>query len=229
MAAGSGGGVSGMDARLVGWARAVKSRRGGSGAVLWLFTDARRLPDPLPAIARLPPGLGGVVLRDDGLAGRAALGRRVATLCRARRLALSVAGDWRLAAALHAGLHLRAGRRPPGVPRGLPALTSSAHGMADLVRARRAGVAVAFLSPVFATASHPAGRALGPLRWGRMAGAAAGAAALGGVNGASVRRLPWRICRAVGAIGALDQRDRRQDDVAVVQLSAPESPHFTGS
>ena len=172
-------------------------------AVLWLFTDAARLPDPLAVLRRLPPGLAGVVLRDDGLAGRAELGRRIAALCRARRQALSVAGDWRLAAALHAGLHLRAGRRPPGAPRCLRALTASAHGPADLVRARRFGAAMAFLSPAFATASHPGVRALGPAGWGLAARRAGGAAALGGVNGAVVRRLPARLCRGVGAISAL--------------------------
>ena len=86
-----------MDQRLVAWARAVKSRRRLNGAfagraVLWLFTDAGRLANPMPAAAALPRGLGGVVLRHDGVPGRAALGRALARLCRARRLALSVAG-----------------------------------------------------------------------------------------------------------------------------------------
>ena len=172
-------------------------------AVLWLFTDAARLPDPLAALRRLPAGLAGVVLRDDRLAGRAELGRRLAALCRERRLMLSVAGDWRLAAALHAGLHLRAGRRPAGAPRHLRALTASAHGTADLIRARRAGVAMAFLAPAFATASHPGARPLGPAAWGVVALRGGGAAALGGVDGAAARRLPARLCRGVGAISAL--------------------------
>ena len=195
-----------MDERLVGWARAVKTRRRrcghGSLPVLWLFTDAR-LPDPLPAIARLPRGLAGVVLRDDARPDRAALAGRVAALCRQRRLALSVAGDWRLAARLGAGLHLRGGRRPGAAPRHLPALTSSAHGVADLVRARRAGVRLAFLSPAFVTRSHPGAVPLGPLRWGLAAGRVGGAAALGGMAGAAPRRLPPRRCRGAGAIGAL--------------------------
>ena len=198
-----------MDGKLIGWARAVKRRRtGGAGAgpaVLWLFTDAARLPDPLPAVRRLPAGLAGVVLRDDGLADRVGLGRRIARICRARRLVLAVAGDWRLAAALHAGLHLRAGRRPRA-PRWLPALTSSAHTVADMIRARRAGAAMVFLSPAFATASHPDARPLGAVRWGLAARRLAGAAALGGVDGRQVRLLPRRWCRGAGAIAALRTR-----------------------
>jgi len=196
-----------MDARLVAWARAVKSRhrraRGG-GAPLWLFTDARRLGDPRPVVARLPRGLCGVVLRDDAQAGRAGLARDLARLCRARRLWLSVAGDWRLAAAVKAGVHLRGGRRPAAMPRWLRACTSSAHGQAELRRARRLG-ALAFLSPVFATASHPGAPALGPVRWGLAARGAGAVAALGGIGGAVVARL-GRRCRAVGAITALRER-----------------------
>ena len=108
-----------MDERLVAWARAsVARRRGGDRPFLpplWLFTDANRLPDPRPAVARLPKGLAGVVLRHDGAPDRAALGRDLARLCRARRLTLVVAGDVRLAASLRAGVHLRAGRWPSAI------------------------------------------------------------------------------------------------------------------
>jgi len=194
-----------MDERLVAWARAVKSRqrRGGVFAqrpVLWLFTDARRMADPLAAAARLPRGLCGVVLRHDPAPGRVALGQALARLCRARGLSLSVAGDWRLAAALGAGLHLRGGRRPSAAPRWLRASTSSAHGVAVLRRARRQG-ALAFLSPAFATASHPGAAGLGACRWGLMARRGGEVAALGGIDGRSVRSLPG--CAAAGAIAAL--------------------------
>jgi thiamine-phosphate pyrophosphorylase len=200
-----------MDAKLLAWARAVAGRRGGRPGLppLWLFTDARRVADPRPVVARLPKGLAGVVLRHDGEPGRAALGRDLARLCRARRLRLVVAGDPGLAAALGAGVHLRGGRWPAGAPvlarRRVGALvTSSAHGVAELRRAARAGADLAFLSPAFATGSHPNARVLGSLRWGRFArGAGLAVAALGGIGGATVRRLPRGLCRAVGAIEAL--------------------------
>jgi thiamine-phosphate pyrophosphorylase len=192
-----------MDRRLLAWAYASR-RAGAKLPVLWLFTDARRLPDPRPSVGRLPRGLAGVVLRHDGEPGRAALGRDLARICRARRLALVVAGDPRLAAALGAGVHLRAGRWPCVLRRHRRLITSSAHGGADLVRAHRAGAGLAFLSPTFPTMSHPEVAALGPARWTRLARAAPlPVAALGGVDGAGVRRLPRHICRAVGAIGAL--------------------------
>ena len=194
-----------MDPRLVRWARAVKARRAqdgrrGSGAVppLWLFTDAARLPDPRAAVALLPRGLGGVVLRHDGAPGRAALGRDLAALCRARHLAFVVAGDVRLARTLGAGVHLRGGRRP-GV-QALPGgrgrwITSSAHGPAELRRARLAGAAAAFLSPAFATASHAGARPLGAVRWARAArGAKFPVLALGGITAATARALPYRPC-----------------------------------
>jgi thiamine-phosphate pyrophosphorylase len=191
-----------MDRRLLTWGYA-RRRRGSDLPPLWLFTDARRLPDPRPAVARLPRGLAGVVLRHDGESGRARLGHDLAKICRSRRLALVVAGDARLAAALGAGMHLRAGRWP-GVQRRRGLITSSAHGLADLLRARRAGASLAFLSPAFPTLSHPDAAALGPVRWARLVRAARlPAAALGGIDGTTVRRLPRRACHAIGAIGAL--------------------------
>ncbi len=192
-----------MDRRLLAWAFASR-RRHPTLPRLWLFTDARRLPDPRPAVTRLPIGLAGVVLRHDGEAGRASLGRDLARICRARRLALVVAGDGRLALALGAGLHLRGGRWP-GLPRRYRGLhTSSAHGLTDLVRAYRAGADLVFLSPTFPTLSHPDANALGPARWTGLARAARlPVAALGGIDGSNVRRLPRQLCHAVGAIAAL--------------------------
>jgi thiamine-phosphate pyrophosphorylase len=144
-----------------------------------------------------------VVYRHDDDPNRAALGRDLARICRARRLVLVVAGDVRLAAALRAGVHLRGGQRSiPIRPRGF--VTSSAHSFPDLRRAAHAGAMLAFLSPVFATASHPDAQTLGPTRWSALARhAPIMVAALGGIDGTSARRLPRSLCRVVGAIGAL--------------------------
>ncbi len=191
------------DPALLAWGRSVAARRRGAGRlpVLWLFTDTRRLPDPRPAARLLPRGISGVVLRHDDHPGRAAIGRDLARICRQRRLALVVAGDSRLAAALGAGVHLRGGHWPgPRRRRGL--ITSSAHDPAQLLRASRNGATLAFLSPAFPTASHPGEPALGAVRWCRLARTAPIAvAALGGIDGKTARRL--RHCAGAAAIGAL--------------------------
>jgi thiamine-phosphate pyrophosphorylase len=199
-----------MDAKLVSWARSVKSCRRHAVAApppLWLFTDAARLPNPLATVARLPAGLAGVVFRHDAAPGRAALAKSVARLCRARRLALVIAGDWRLAFTLRAGVHLRGGRRQPRKTKHR-ITTSSAHTVAELQRASRIGVALVFISPVFPTKSHPGGAGLGPLRWGALARRLCArhpfsAAALGGMDGTTAPRLPRSFRGAVGAIEAL--------------------------
>lgn len=227
-----------MDQRLLAWGL----RRRSSLPRLWLFTDSVRLPDPVSAARRLPMGRAGVVFRHDGDAGRLALGLALARVCRARRLALVVAGDVRLAARLGAGVHLRGGRwpgvvRPPhGNPRGIPLVssattiphpaidrprhrrshrpivpgtrltTSSAHSLPELRRAARAGADLAFLSPAFPTASHLDAPGLGAMRWSALARRAPvglAVAALGGIDGRSVHRLPESACYGAGAIGAL--------------------------
>jgi thiamine-phosphate pyrophosphorylase len=208
-----------MDETLIARARAVKRRRHARLPTLWLFTDPLRLADPLAAIARLPAGPGapfcaGVVYRpapDAGLAAeRLRLGRRIAALCRARGIALVVAGDWRLAARIGAGVHLRAGdlRRPGRITKG--PVTAAAHDAAELRRACGGRPVshgkkpdLVFLSPVFPTASHPGAPALGPSRWARLArGAPCAVAALGGVTGNTAKNLP-RFCAGYGAIGAI--------------------------
>ena len=212
-----------MDQSLLAWARAVKRRSRTPHPVLWLFTDAARGVDPLRAAARLPKGLCGVVFRHDQTPDRAAIGRELAKICRARRLTLVVAGDVRLAQALGAGVHLRGGHWPG--PQGSELrrrrpITSSAHALTDIRRAEQAGARVIFLSPVFPTASHPGAPSLGTLRWATLARPTlarptlarptlarsvqkAAILALGGVTGRVARALPREICRGAGAIGAL--------------------------
>ncbi|WP_234730515.1 thiamine phosphate synthase [Acidocella facilis] len=197
-----------MDSRLIAWGRAVK-RRDPQAQIppLWFFTDAQRTPDPLAVIARLPLGLCGVVLRHDQDPDRARLARRVAKICRARRLALIIAGDARLAASLKAGLHLRGGAGRVRPHTGLR--SASAHDEAQIRQARRAGVALVFISPVHPTASHPGARGLGAAGWRRLAArltpvrgkAPIKPFALGGMNGRHARNL-GPACAGVGAIDA---------------------------
>jgi thiamine-phosphate pyrophosphorylase len=191
-----------MDLKLLAW-----GLRGKPAALprLWLFTDDHRLSDPRASVTALPRGRAGVILRHDNDPARALLGRDLARLCRARRLVLVVAGDPRLAAALKAGIHLRGGHWPAPI-RLDGMVTSSAHSVRDLRQARRAGAKLIFLSPTFPTASHAGAPGLGPFRWAaiaRHAGARADLAALGGLDGQTLKRLPSHLFQAIGAIGAL--------------------------
>src|ERR1700733_7196086 len=96
-------GAAGVDRGLLAW-----GLRGRPAPIprLWLFTDDKRLPDPREAVALLPRGRAGVILRHDADPERLKLGRDLARICRVRRLVLVVAGDIRLARALGAGVHL---------------------------------------------------------------------------------------------------------------------------
>ncbi len=186
---------------------AQAARLKGPAPGLWLVTDATRLPNPLPAARRLPPG-SAVLARDLA----APMLRALAAVARARRLRLVVAGDGRLALAHGAGLHL-AERRPnrhvlPFLLARRPAalLAVAAHGRAGLARARRLRADVVLLSPAFSTASHPGAPALGPLRWAALAARApwgVAVVALGGLNYCTAGRLPRRHLAGLAAIGAL--------------------------
>lgn len=176
----------------------------------WLVTDARRLPDPLPAIRRLQRG-DGVLFRHYELppVQRLALARQVAVLCRRRGLVLVVAGDVRLARAVAAdGLHLPQaliGRTAMARRAGLRLVTVAAHDAAALAKASRAGADAALISPVFATASHPGAAPLGLLRFAALATDARRrglqAYALGGLTPASFGRLRHLPLAGYAAIG----------------------------
>jgi thiamine-phosphate pyrophosphorylase len=193
-----------MDERLLAWGRAVKKRQKSGLPVLWLFTDPARLADATISIRALPKNLCGVVFRHDGLPDRDAAGARIAALCQLRGLEMVVAGDTRLARKLGVGVHLRGGRYT-GIPRPVKGLmTSSVHNLPELLRARRAGATILFISPAFETASHPGTTPLGACRWSRLAMQAGNTCAygLGGITGSKINRLAT-YCHGAGAIHAL--------------------------
>lgn len=171
---------------------------------LWLVTDEIRLPDPLPAAARLPKG-SGVIFRHYGAADREAVGRALARLCRARRLTLLVAGDARLAFRLRAqGIHLpeHAAGRISGLKRQGWMVSAAAHSAGAVARAREARMLV--ISPAFPTRSHPGAPVLGPVRFAALASrSSALVIALGGITHASARRLRGGRVHGLAAIGAL--------------------------
>lgn len=127
---------------------------------LWLMTDERMGDALWSALARLPRG-SGVVFRHYGLslAERRALFARVARVARRRGLVLLRAGQDRMGRG-EAGVH---GRRPA---QGL--YTRPAHSRREAIAAIRDGADALFVSPVFATRSHPGAPALGAVRLGLM-------------------------------------------------------------
>ena len=172
-----------------------------------LMTDAERLPDPRAAIKRLPFDAA-VLLRHPDPGARRELADRLVPLCRARDLLVIVSDDLALAEACGAdGLHLpeRSAAAPEALSirrrwRGL--LTCAAHSPRALRRAAVLQADAALLSPVFATASHPGGSAIGALRflaWAREARCPV--YALGGMSAANAGRLSGRAIVGIAGIG----------------------------
>jgi thiamine-phosphate pyrophosphorylase len=142
---------------------------------LWLMTDERIGAALDAAIERVPPG-GGVVLRHHR--SNAALGDRVASLCRERRLMLAVAGDVAFARQLRAAIV----HNPVG-DAGELLVSRSVHSRGEALAAR--GADMVFVSPLVPSASHPDRANLGLEEARALARlAAAPAIALGGMDAA---------------------------------------------
>ena len=148
---------------------------------IWLMSDARMGEALWPALARLPRG-GGVVFRHYDAPDRAALLHRVAVIAARRGLLLVIAGG--------GSLHVHNARRR--IAGGL--MTASAHNRREALAAIRAGADALFVSPVFATRSHPGARALGRVRLGLMIrGLGVPVIALGGMDAPRARGLPKSV------------------------------------
>lgn len=149
---------------------------------LWLMTDERMGEGLWRALERLPRG-SGVVFRHHATAPteRREIYARVRKIARKRRLALVVAAPTLSGAD---GVHGRTAGRKDGL------LTRPVHSRAEAVAAARAGADLIFVSPVFATRSHPRARTLGVVRLGLMLrGIDIPAIALGGMDARRFRRL----------------------------------------
>lgn len=163
---------------------------------IWLMTDERVKKKALiRAVRRLPRGAG-VVFRHYGLKPRKrrALFARVLAAARPRGVRVLLAGTAAMAQAWGAdGWH----GATPGMRRNGAIHTAPAHSPAQMRRAERAGVDALFVSPVFATRSHPKARPLGAVRFGLLARQARKPViALGGMTARRGRAL-----RAMGAHG----------------------------
>lgn len=161
---------------------------------VWLMTD-ERMDDALlmRTLGRLPRGAG-VVFRHYSLAARKrrALFDHVHAMARRRSLVLLLAGAAATARAWKAdGWHGRTSG-PSDMLHSAPA-----HTIPEIRQAAHAGADIVFLSPVFATRSHPGARTLGRTGFAALARQARSPViALGGMNPAR-----WRGLREAGAYG----------------------------
>lgn len=161
--------------------RRQPSRAKAKWPTMWLMTDPRFGDDLLPAIRRLPFGAG-VVFRHYHLEAEARrkLFGQVRKVCRQRGHFLILAGPEADAVRWGAdGFHSRAGLSGSALPRSAPV-----HNRAELHEARRNRADLVFISPLFPTASHADGKALGRLAFNTLAKHAGKAAviALGGMD-----------------------------------------------
>jgi thiamine-phosphate pyrophosphorylase len=161
-----------MDTRQQSWPR------------IWLMTDERMGNRLWEAVDRLPDGAG-IVFRHYSLSAdrRDELATRMAETAKRRGLTLAIAGDLGLAK----GAEARLVHNPAGDAAGL-AWSRSVHNLEEAEAAK--GAALVFVSPVFATASHPGPRPLGPKLAAKIARAAsAPAIALGGMDAQKFAQL----------------------------------------
>lgn len=156
-----------------------------------MFSDERMGDDFLPALARLPKGAG-LVFRHYSLAPKArrALFLRAMEIARARRIVVILAGTAQQAAAWRAdGVHGRRQHKRQNVRCHLR--TAPVHNRRELIAAQRNGADLIFVSPVFATRSHPNTRVLGRRGFAAFARhSAVPVIALGGMTARRARTLP---------------------------------------
>lgn len=163
------------------------------------MTDERLGDALLPSISALPRG-SGIVFRHYSLEPhtRAALFRKVSAVARRHRHVLVVGGLLIAAPLWHA-----AGRH--GRIRG--AITAPVHSRREAIAAKRVGADLIFVSPVFATRSHPGATALGRVRFGLLVrDLDMRVIALGSMNKARARGLQSMKVYGWAAISALSTR-----------------------
>jgi thiamine-phosphate pyrophosphorylase len=174
---------------------------------LWLLSDERVATASLiKAAGRLPRG-SGIILRHHATpaAERKRLFGTLRHIADRRGLVLLLAGDPGYALAWKAdGYHGWHDQRPaPDRIRSAPV-----HDLPQLRRAERQGADLVFLSPLFATRSHPGERTLGPVRFAALASRAhVPVMALGGVGRRHARLIRMLGASGYGAIDSLTGRN----------------------
>lgn len=171
---------------------------------LLAMRDAARLPDPRPLLPGFPRGAA-LVWRGGTLDARAAAAR---TACLRLGIPFLWAGRAAEALAMRAdGLHLRddpafrASEARAWRRRGGGLLTGAAHGLRAVRECAALGMDAVLLSPVFPSASHPGGKAIGITRFRAWARAAdVPVFALGGVTEKRARALLSARCAGIAGI-----------------------------
>jgi thiamine-phosphate pyrophosphorylase len=163
---------------------------------IWLMTDPRLRDGLLAAVRKLPTG-SGVVFRhyQTPASERPILFRQLQRICRQRGHVLVLAGpdDWRAD-----GVHGRSRFRP------IQILTMPVHSLHEIREAQRLRADLMFLSPLFATRSHPGARVLGLLQFSRLAKLAGPTKviALGGMTRNKAHTITKRIAYGWAGIDA---------------------------
>ncbi len=161
---------------------------------IWLVSDARNDAVLERVLASLPRG-SGLVFRHYHLPADKRRARFMQLVRIARRHGHCVALSGTARQARQWGADAAYGS-PEAITRGpaLPRLVT-AHGLAEIARARRARASAIVLSPVFPTRSHPGGKVLGPIRFRLLSALAkAPVLALGGMTqtrGKSLGSMAW--------------------------------------
>jgi thiamine-phosphate pyrophosphorylase len=174
----------------------MPKRQARSMPKTWLMTDERLGDTLLPSIAALPKG-SGIVFRHYSLDSKARqkLFLSVSALARRHRHIVVVGGP-----PIAAPVWLKEGRH--GRIRG--AVTAPVHSRREALAAERAGARLLFVSPIFATPSHPGAPTLGRARFGLLiANLRMPVVALGGMNKARARSLKIMKIHGWAAISAL--------------------------
>lgn len=179
------------------------ARRSQALPAVWLLSDARNDAQLLSALKRLPRH-SGLIFRHYHLDPPARQRRFAELASHARRHGHMVvlAGSTRLARHWGAdgvyGSAKAIGARRAGV-----LWLATAHNAREIAQAARHGADAVLISPVFSTRSHPGARALGPVRFARLAALSAiPVVALGGMTRERARRLKIARWAAIGGLSA---------------------------
>jgi len=185
--------------------------KGGKFPPLFLMTDAKRLLDPSRYIALLPKG-SGIIVRHFQDAEKIKLIKKIKPLCQKHQIKLYVSDAVHMALTHQLdGVHFseQAVKKIAGcgfLRRVKPKLLYSAacHSARAAQAAKRVGLDIIFISPVFPTQSHPGAASLGAWQFHRLSRTTPlKPYGLGGINAKTAQRLITSKACGFAGIGSL--------------------------